>query len=297
MRTDHRHICLRCLYRQPEARTCALCGHEALADTAATDGRAAVLARFEERADKDRAARGAEPGKAEGVMGEWAWKGALVIITGAAPFVGLGGVAVLVGIFAVMFIAHVFWMPGGRFAGGREARDGARSDLAYPELGWVEARPVPGSFTSVVGRVRCVKSVNGPVSGLPCAAVRVKGSTAGGAVDDALCGEFDLFDAHGEVVARVRKGVASVDIPVEAPKPLRALTEATQRFLQARMLLRSDGRATLGEARVEDGDVVTCEGPSEAEPAAATYRENRVVPVYRGTSAHPVVVRRATTLA
>jgi hypothetical protein len=292
MRTDRRHICLRCLYRQPGRRTCALCGHEALADTAATADRAAVLARLEERVNKDRAA-GDEPGEADGVMGEWALKGVGVILTGALAFVGWGGVAVLAGIFGVMFMTLVFWRPGGRFAGGGGAREGAGADLAYPEIGCVEANVAPGSFTSVVGRVRCVKAVNGPVSGLPCAAVRVKGSTAGGAVDDALCGEFDLLDGDGEVVARVRKGVASVDIPVEAPKPLTTLTDATPRFLQARMLLRSDGRATLGEARVEDGDEVTCEGPSEAEPAAATYRENRAVPVYRGTSARPVIVRRA----
>lgn len=291
MRTDRRAVCLRCLYRQPAARTCALCGHEALADVADPAGRASVIERLEARGAQVRADL-SDPALREGdrrftgvaAQGAVVALGVTWLLFGGWAALGLG---LLLGGLSV---ANMMWGAGGV---ARVVRYSEQPDLAYPEIGCVEARAPPRDFPGVVGRVRVVTPARGPVSGEPCAAARVKGSTAGGVVDDGVCGEFDLLDGDGAVVGRVREGAASVDVPTEAPRAIEALSRETQAFLQARMLLRSDGRATLAEARVAEGDVVRCEGPCETEPAPATYRESRAVPVYRGTAAHPVVIRRA----
>ena len=292
MRTDHRHICLRCLRRQPERRSCAGCRHEVLADTAAAEGRAAVLARLQKEADEIQAARDAALRKQEHPSLKWEALGGGVGLVVAASQAHWAVGAALAAVFGGAYLAHTRWESRRARAGDTGAAE-ARSDLAFPEIRCVGEDAVPGSFTRVAGRVRCVTPTYGPLSGLPCAAARVKGTTAGGAVDDAVCGEFDLVDAGGAVAARIREGVAKVDISLKVLSVMKALPEVTRRFLDARMLLRSDERATLGEARIEDGDTVTCEGPCEAEPTGAAYRQSRAVVVYRGTSAHPVVVRRA----
>jgi hypothetical protein len=163
MRTDQRHICLRCLRRQPERRACAGCRHEVLADTAATEGRAAVLARLQKEADEIHA-----------------------------------------------------------------ARDAALQKQAHSPLKW----------EALGGGVGVVVAVS-------------QGHWAAGAALAVVFG--GVYLAHTRWESR------------------------------------------LGEGRIEDGDTVTCQGPSESEPTRAPYRHVRAVVVYRGTSAHPVVVRRATT--
>ncbi len=250
-----------------------------------------MFARLREEADKIQAARDSALREQEGA---WKWEalGGGVGLVIAASQAGWVVGAALAAVCGGAYLVRAGWKSRGGGSGDTGAA-GERSDLAFPAIGCVEAGAVPGSFTHVAGRVRCVTPTHGPVSGLPCAAARVKGSAAGGAVDDAVCGEFDLVDAGGAVVARVREGVAKVDISLKVLSVMKALPEVTRRFLDARMLLRSDERATLGEARIEDGDTVTCEGPCEAEPTGAAYRQSRAVVVYRGTSAHPVVVRRA----
>jgi hypothetical protein len=100
-------------------------------------------------------------------------------------------------------------------------------------------------------------------------------------IDDAGVGAFDVVDADGRVLARVRAPDALLDLGA-GPRPTsRRLDERLASFLGARAGLPPDGRARLAETLLRDGDAVEVIGAAEDTALPSGYRESTRVPLFR----------------
>lgn len=290
MRTERYLVCLGCFARQVRLDACARCGRRELIDLRAPAGRAFVAERIA-AASRERVVRVKRSGTEVWVIILGALFGTAVLWLEA---VTVGSAALIIATFVSILAVTSFL---GRWFADREGdSDAALLRSVTPRLECVdrvraESGDPPRAIARASGRVRVTRAVEAPVSGRRCAAARVTG-TAFGAVDDAVCGAFELLDAQGAVVARFDGAGAAVDVPAGDPAEPVEAEGALRAFLGERMVHRPGARVSLGESVIVDGDHVTLEGPAEDGIVAEGYRESRAVKVFRGTGAWPVVLRR-----
>lgn len=288
MRSERYWVCLGCFARQVQLDACVRCGARDLVDVRSPTGRAAVARRVAStgRARADRAAQNGR--ELQAVMLGVALGGALLLLQLAA---GMGSAVSRATMFMALLVPAV-GISAVRWLGRRS--DGATLRAVTPRLECVdrvraEALEAPRALAEVSGTVRVIRAVEAPLSGVACAAARIAGS-AFGAVDDAVCGAFELLDAQGAVVARFDGEGAAVDVAVGAAAA--AESPRLWRFLDERMVLADGVRASVGEALIGDGDRLTLTGPADDAVVAEGYRERRVMKVFRGSGAWPVRLRR-----
>ncbi len=288
MRTERYHVCFGCFARQVRLGACVRCGSPNVANLRDAEARARVLSRID-AAGRERAAIVERSGwELQVILAGVVVGGVALGLQMALEARGAGFVAALVGVG--LFAALVArWHAKG-------TRDDAEVIRAVtPRLECVDRTraavgDAPQAIARVQGRVRVTRPVEAPVSGRACAAARVTGM-AFGAVDDAVCGAFELVDAHGAVVARFDGTDAAVDIPTGEPAVRPEVMGPLRAFLDERLVFQEGARVSLDEALLVDGDLVTLEGPAEDGIVAEGYRESRTLKVFRGTSEWPVVLR------
>lgn len=310
MRTDRAWVCLDCLGRQPPSAACARCGGARLVDHRTPAGRSEATRVRGERAvarlvgSGDWRSRlfnregGHETTPQQVVVGSLlsiaeilfcvfhpTWK-ALAGGEQGALLAALAWLTPFALVFATLAVVWVLFT--------RPATDGRPTPASMESVDGAQAEPLVGSFAAVSGRVRVRDAVVAPLSGEAVAAARLLGTASGGAVDDALCGAFDVIDAQGELVARVEPGVAAVSLDVAAATAGDEFAhEALWAFLATLGLCSQEGRFSLAEAALRDGDAVTVEGVAADDVTPDGYRGTRAVKVFRGTAERPTCVRRA----
>lgn len=291
MRGERHHVCTGCFARQVRLDACARCGRQGLLDLRVPADRDAVAARVAAEASR-RAARARQGRRELQVIMMGAAVGGVALLSHVAPVVSLNIVTALV---LAGLMVGTYWVTG-FLRSLADAPDAAVLRAVTPRLESVdrvraEAIGPPRALARVTGRVRVTRPVEAPVSGRPCAAARVTG-TAFGAVDDAVCGSFEVLDARGGVVARFDGAGVAVDVPVGDAAVSEGAGGALRAFLDERLVYQEGARVSLGEALIVDGDLVTLEGPAGDAVVAEGYRENRAVKVFAGTGAWPVALRR-----
>lgn len=288
MRSERWWVCLRCFARQVRLDACVRCGATDLVDLRTPSGRA-TLAQHTALAAQERELVAEQSGREALALAIGVGLGGVVLLAQLAAGIDstlLIPTALLAGLLAPLFVLALL---------RRRDPDPSRLLAMAPRLecadrirAEVAAAPLP--LTRVTGRVRITRGVRAPVSGTPCAAARIQG-VAFGEVDDALCGAFDLLDAHGNVIARYDGGSAWVDVPLGPEQLIERVEGPLREFLDERMVHREGGRAILAEGTVREGARVTLEGPAEDGMITEGYRNSRAVKIFRGTAAWPVALR------
>jgi len=290
VRTDRYHVCLGCFARQVRLDACARCGRRELIDLRSPTGRSFVAERIA-AASRARALRAERSGVQGNVVAFGVLFGGLALCLQSTA---LSGAVMIAGTF--LSIVAVTLILARWVGDGDGDPDAAVVRSVTPRLECVdrvraEAGAPPRAIARVQGRVRVTRPVEAPVSGRRCAAARVTGS-AFGAVDDAVCGAFELLDPQGAVVARFDGAGAAVDVPTGDPAEPVEAEGALRAFLGERLVHRPEARVSVGEGVIVDGDCVTLEGPADDGIVAEGYRESRAVKVFRGSGPWPVVMRR-----
>lgn len=203
----------------------------------------------------------------------------------AAPLIALG---------VALSTLCARWLLHARAASAADLDVASRPGRFWPRLAIVDpavtASPEGGS--RVEGRVRARRERTSPVRGEACVAARVRGATDGGEIDDGVCGDFDVVDDAGQIIARFEGGSATVDLDVDAATAAPTRPDgALREFLGARVELGTQDEATVTEALLRVGDRVTLEGVSDDEVQPSGYRGTAPCKVFRGTPERPVRVR------
>jgi hypothetical protein len=301
MRTDRTRVCIPCGLRI-STPACPKCREPVLHDLARRGKSDATLRRSLRRYQAElRPVRVRPLSRAIDVLGRVSQPVALVSATAIGAAVG--GWFVFHQMFALAFKLFcaagigawlVLSLASIAVEAALETRRDGLLEPSPPQLELEPHRAIDPSLKreTARGRVRVLEAVAAPLSGERCAAFRLLGSGANGAIDDAGAGVFELVSADGPV--RVEAAHATVELEDFGRRKSLVPEGALLAFLRARAAALSPGQVHVEEALLRDGDEVIVEGTCELAPDGGGYRESASARVFRELPGSPLVIRRAT---
>jgi hypothetical protein len=143
----------------------------------------------------------------------------------------------------------------------------------------------------VRGRVRVSQPVPAPLSRVACAAFRLVGDSARGAIDDAGATAFDVVADDG-TVTRIDAPPAAVVLEQLGRRVTIRPHAKLAEFLRARGLDDGSGaKVEIAEALLRSGDEVEVSGTCVDEPRATGYRDTAPARVMRELPGSPLTIR------